>query len=163
MLNSKCYLHKSGVLPEKELEVDTIEVYSELLKELDIPEWLYHVITEFLVPFKISFVKFNLNREYYEQPFPVDFTHNHSYIAPSLRTLKKPTNRPLGYPNWFFWAFPDVVVWGSGNKLLEKHFGHLSKDQLVYNDTFRPEILYKLIKLYQKKTGKELECKLYPV
>ena len=69
---------------------------------------------------------------------------------------------PLGFPDWFYWAFPDVVYWiikDDGAKEVRAKFGNLSDEELIDSseNRFRIRILKDLIDLYKSKTGKRLE------
>jgi len=158
-----CYLINSGVVEKKILDDDKLEYYNVLLQDNKNSNDFKNVIKDFLVPYKISLLKFFLNKEYYEDPFPVDMQNNHKQIAPSLRIIKKnPSEVAMGYPIWFFVAFPDVALWamkGDGHDLIIKRFGHLTEEDLIYNNEIRPVILDETIKLYQDFTKKPLECK----
>ena len=163
-----CYLYKSGVIPEEILEDDNLDKYNLLLQDEKTSDFLKSLIKYFLVPYKISLLKFTLNKEYYENPYPIDFTNNHIYISPSLKKIKKlkenPFNIPLGYPNWFFIAFPDVALWafeGEGLKLIKNRFKNIPEDELVDGKHISPDLLDDIIKLYQNNTNKQLECKKY--
>ena len=74
-----CYLIKSGVFEQKILDDDKIDLYNDLLRDDKIPENYKDLIRYFLIPNKISILKYTLNKEYYENPFPVDFHNNHKF------------------------------------------------------------------------------------
>jgi hypothetical protein len=80
-----CCLIKSGVFEQKILDEDKLDLYNDLSRDDKIPENYKDLIRYFLIPNKISILKYNLNKEYYENPFPVDFHNNHKHIAPSLK------------------------------------------------------------------------------
>ena len=84
-----CYLIKSGVFEQKILDDDKLDLYNDLLLDDKIPENFKDLIRYFLIPNKISILKYTLNKEYYEDPFPVDFRNNHKHIAPSLKKIKE--------------------------------------------------------------------------
>jgi hypothetical protein len=160
-----CYLIKSGVFEQKILDDDKIDLYNDLLRDDKIPENYKDLIRYFLIPNKISILKYTLNKEYYENPFPVDFHNNHKHIAPSLKKIKEnPFDIAMGYPSWFFIAFPDVAFWamkGDGLELIKKRFKNLSEEELIDGNHIRANLLNDIIKLYQNNTNKPLECKIY--
>jgi hypothetical protein len=95
----------------------------------------------------------------------MDFQHDHKHIAPSLKIIKEnPYDIAMGYPSWFYIAFPDVALWamkGDGSELIKKRFENLSEDELVDGKHIRANLLNDIIKLYQSNTNKPLECKKY--
>jgi hypothetical protein len=137
-------------------------VYENILTEDEISNSFKYIIKKFLIPYKISFLKYGLNNEYFNYPIPAGF-RDVSHIAPSLVELKKNTfDIALGYPNWFLKAFPDVAIWvmkGDGFNLIQKKFKLLSEDDLSDGNFIRAEILNEVIKLYLIKTQKKLECR----
>ena len=160
-----CYLIKSGVFEQKILDEDKLDHYNDLLRDNKIPENFKDLIRYFLIPYKISILKYTLNKEYYEDPFPVDFHNNHKHIAPSLKKIKEnPFDIAMGYPSWFFIAFPDVAFWAmksDGLELIKKRFKNLSEEELIEGNHIRANLLNDIIKLYQNSTNKPLECKIY--
>jgi hypothetical protein len=160
-----CYLIKSGVFEQNILNDDKLDHYNDLLRDNEIPENFKDLIRYFLIPYKISILKFTLNKEYYENPFPVDFHNNHKHIAPSLKKIKEnPFDIAMGYPSWFYVAFPDVALWAmkdDGLELIEKRFKNLSEEELVDGNHIRANLLNDIIKLYQSNINKPLECKKY--
>jgi hypothetical protein len=114
---------------QKILDDDKLDLYNDLLLDDKIPENFKDLIRYFLIPNKVSILKYTLNKEYYEDPFPVDFRNNHKHIAPSLKKIKEnPFDIAMGYPSWFFIAFPDVAFWamkGDGLELIKKRFKNL--------------------------------------
>lgn len=161
-----CYLIASNVFEKKVLDEDKLELYNELLLDSEIPDSLKFLIKNFLLPYKISILKWTLNKEYYEDPYPVDFRNDHKQIAPSLKIIKQdPVGTwTEGYPSWFYIVFPDVLLWaikGEGNRLIKKKFEYYSEEQFIEGNRIRPDVLNEIIQMYLKNTGKPLECKKY--
>lgn len=160
-----CYLLSSNVLADEVLNDKDIEDYDKHLSNPDIDSYLKEVIRWFLKPYKISFLKWTLNDDYFRTPFPVDLKYNHSYIAPTLRKIKQDsTKRAMGYPNWFYAAFPDVLEWAAGKtggEYIVNLFSKYSEEELVENNELRFEVLIKIVDSYIEKTKKPLECKKY--
>jgi hypothetical protein len=160
-----CYLIKSGVLKQKTLDDDKIDQYNDLLQDKETPDFFKDLIRNFLIPYKISPLKFTLNKKYYEDPFPMDLEHDHKHIAPSLKKIKEnPWDIAMGYPSWFFVAFPDVALWvmkGAGLEIIKSRFKNLSAEELIDGKHLRANLLNDIIKLYQSNTNKPLECKKY--
>lgn len=160
-----CYLFLSGVFEQNILDDDKLENYNELLIDIEVHDNYKDLIRYFLLPYKISSLKFTLNHEYYRDPFPSDIRHKHKHIAPSLRKIKEqPFEIALGYPSWFFAAFPDVSLWamrGEGKELVLNKFRSLSEDEIIQNNSIRSEHLHEIIELYKSNTNKTLECMKY--
>jgi hypothetical protein len=160
-----CYLIKSGVLEQKTLDEDNLDHYNDILRDVEVDQQFKDLIRYFLIPYKISILKFSLNQEYYQNPYPIDFENNHRHIAPSLKKIKEnPLDVAMGYPSWFFIAFPDVALWamkGEGVELVVRKFKNFSEEELVEGNYIRTHLLNDIIKLYQSNTNKPLECKLY--
>jgi len=160
-----CYLYKSKVLDQRILDDDKLEHYNDLLFDENVPVYFKDLIKYFLLPYKISILKFTFNKEYFEDPFPFDFEHNHQHIAPSLRVIKEDQfNIPMGYPSWFCAGFPDVAIWamkGDGRELIFKRYENLPEEELIEGRYIKADIINDMIKLYQSNTNKPLECKLY--
>lgn len=161
----KCYLWNSGVLDREIFKGDVIDAYNELLEDEEVPMKFKEFIINFLIPYNISILKFSFNQEYFNDPFPVDFEYNHRHIAPSLRILKEnPWDLSMGYPTWFYIAFPDVAIWainGDGLELIKKRFKGLSEEELTDGRHIRPNHLNDIIRMYINKTNRSLECKIY--
>jgi hypothetical protein len=162
-----CYLIKSQLIDQKILDND-MNYYKEIFESEEIPLFFKDLAKNFLLPYKISFLKFSFNKEYYEDPFPLDLQNDHKHIAPSLKELKNIKENqfgiPMGYPSWFLIAFPDVALWaikGAGLKLIENKYKNLTDEELNDGRYIRAELLNDIIKMYQSVTKKALECKNY--
>ena len=160
------YLVKSGVFDQKVLNEDTIDSYKEILSDSTISKFHRSLIQDFLIPYNISLLKYILNREYYETPFAVDFKHGHKQIAPSLKLIKenKTTYWAAGYPDWFYYTFPDVAIWaikGEGNAIIKSKFSRIKESKFV--DLSRKQIwekhLKRIIDMYVKRE-RRLECSI---
>lgn len=161
----KCYLITSNAFEKKVLDEDSLSLYNGILNDEKASGYFKDLIIKFLLPFKISLLKFSLNKEFYEDPFPVNI-HNNIQVAPSLKIIKEnPFDYiSLGYPSWFYMAFPDVALWamnGEGQILIKNKFKKYSEDELTDGNHIRANLLKYIIKLYLSKTGKSLECKKY--
>lgn len=160
-----CYLIQSGAFEQRILDNDKLILYNDLLRDDEIPEDFKVVIQSFLIPYKISVLKYTLNEEYFEEPFSADFQKTVLHIAPSLRKIREnPFDIPMGYPRWFFIAFPDVVLWamkGEGFESIKRRYRNLSEEEIVDDNYIRSSLLHDIINLYQNTTNKPLECRLY--
>ena len=160
-----CYLLKSGSFEQKILDDDKLELYNDLLRDNKTSDNIKDVIRGFFIPYKISLLKFSLNKEYYENPHTVIFYNNDKHIAPSLKKImENQFDIAMGYPSWFIIAFPDVVLWvmqGDGFEIINKRFKNLTDDEIGDGNHIRPNLLNDTIKLYQSNTSKPLECKKY--
>lgn len=160
-----CYLLKSGVFEKKIQDDDNLEQYNDILHDDEASNNFKDLIRYFLIPYKISILKYTLNKEYYEDPFPIDNHNNHKHIAPSLKKLKEnPLEIAMGYPSWFLIAFPDVSLWvmkGDGFEIIKNRFEKCTEEELSDGNHIRLNLLNDIIKLYLLKTNKSLECKKY--
>lgn len=164
-INKDCYLIKSNVIDKETINSVTMESYNEFLLDDEIPKFLKDHINFFLIPYKISMLKFSLNSEYYKQPYPVDLVNNHSYIAPSLVKIKESNyfDIPPGYSELQIISFPDVVWWAmnEGKEIMRRKISHFSEEELIENNHFSAQAFNVFIEQYLISTHKALECMLY--
>jgi len=164
-----CYLQQTSEQWKakygKLLSDDKLEQWNELLADDELPVENQNIIKEFLIPHKISPLKWFLNNGYYKDPFPADFHYNHMHIAPTLKILKEnPSHIAMGYPSWFFISFPDVAYWamiGDGNAIIKSNFKNIKEEDLIDGKHIHKNWLNEIIKLYQESTRKALECQIY--
>lgn len=169
--NGTCYLTKSDAIKPEMIEDDKLNNYHDLLQDEEIPDSFKNIIKRFLLPYRISILKYSLNNEYFNKSThflslpPPDLIHKHSYIAPSLKQIKEnPMNMAMGYPSWFYIAFPDVYLWASkgyGSTLITNKYKSFKEIEFVSDGIIRLEILDDIIKLYLSNTNKTLECIKY--
>lgn len=137
------------------------------MKDINTPNNLKIVINQFLIPYKISILKFGFNNEFFETnlPFSSLYENGYEHVSPSLRKIQE--NRiaiPRIYPNWVFSAFPDVVLWsmkGNGKAILYNKFNGLTDDELKDGNHIKLKLIKEIISLYQIDTNKTLECKIH--
>ena len=163
-LNNSDYLVKSGVLDKAQLSEDTVESYKGMLEDKDTDPTYHKLISNFLLPYRISFFKFIFNKDYYREV--VDKSERtRRQIAPSLvKLMDDPTCRANGYPHWFYIAFPDVALWamiGNGNSILKQEFAKLPMEKIIENGGFSIPFLKMIIELYKQDTNNRLECEMY--
>lgn len=162
--NDDCYLIKSGIFSNEQLKEDQPEIFYELLSDNKSKKEIGPSVNNFLIPYNISFYKFMFNSEYYNDPNPLD-NNNCSHIAPSLKIIKQnPLDFTVGFPNWFFYAFPDVAVWalkGEGYDIIEQVFKDYSQNELLIDNYLKDSVLKKTIECYLTETNIELECKRF--
>lgn len=163
--SNDCYLLSANVLDKETLNDSNWDNYDKHLQDPDIDPYFEKVINLFLKPYNISFLKWTLNNEYFKNPFPVDLKNNHRHIAPSLRKIKEDTTRrAMGYPNWFYAAFPDVLDWAAqdlGYEIVANLLRNYSEEELVDGNHLRLEVLVEIVNAYIEKAKKPLECKKY--
>ena len=161
---TKCYLIESNYYDKKILD-EYSNVYIEILNDNSTSELFKSVITNYYIPFNLSYLKLKLNKEFYEEPFSTILNNKHPHIAPSLITIKENVliDNSMGYPLWFIIAFPDVILWimRDKTKLVESKFKAYSTDELFEKNQFKNNILIKMINLYLDATKNQLECKKY--
>lgn len=162
------YLLKTGIVSIEQLNNESIKDWDFIFEDAEIREDLRQHASYFLIPFKISLIKFQLNLEYVNDFSGFEIASSmmeYDYVAPSLRILyNNRLNIPVGYPKYFIITFPDVIDWaskGEGLNSVKTVFGKLSHDQLMTNNFIEPMVLFNIVHLYIRLTGKELECKIY--
>jgi len=161
-----CYLKASNLFSKKTLEEDSEALWSDMLRETDLDGEFRYLISNFFIPYRISCMKFMFNQEAFESPELINPNYQLKHIAPSLRIfIEDPYhNVSLGYPNWFYEAFPEVVVWirkNAGRTWFETKFKNYSDDDLIENNHLKTIYLKEIIDKYLQVSGKELECKRY--
>ncbi|MDP3024504.1 MAG: hypothetical protein Q8O10_03115 [candidate division Zixibacteria bacterium] len=119
-----------------------------------------------LIPDKISPDKFRANNLLLStRGIPQLLDRNEQLSpTPSLKRFYLISDRPMGYPQWFIAAYPDVVSWVADNieqeeSILHNIFGNMSDDELLTGKR-RTKVKYLriLIDTYLKETGLPLEC-----
>ena len=110
-------------------------------------------------------LKYILNRDYFKKPYAEDLESNYNHIAPSLKHIKENKNAYYlsGYPNWFYLAFPDVILWilkGEGKKHIKNEFGTFTEAHHI-DEKKKPDYLKRYIMLYLDNSDKTLECEIY--
>lgn len=158
-------------------------VWLNLLTEDTDPEGegtkeLKQVVTSFLIPDKISPFKFRANWiALSQQGFMFDDDDDINPTPSLQRFSRLVTNRPGGYPEWFFAAYPDVASWATSladavtvgaaapeaeTILFHNIFGKISevdRNELLDSDRhIKGEYLRALIDHYRRETGRTLEC-----
>jgi len=155
------YLQPSNAEEHQIMSEDKLSNYNELLNEEEVPEYFKSVIRLFLIPNKISPLKFQINMECFED----FYSRGSDNVAPSLIKFKQHgLDRPMGYPDWFYIAFPDVALWaihGGGIELVEKKLQNYSEEEIFDGDHLNISILIGIIRMYLNNTSKSLECKKY--
>ena len=163
--SKNCYLLSANVFDKKTLNNKDWDDYDKMLAEPDTDPYFKQVITMFFIPYKISFLKWTLNDEYFKNPFPVDLKYNHRHIAPSLKRIKEDSlKRAMGYPNWFYAAFPDVLEWAAqrqGFEVVNTLLSKYSDEELIDGNKLSLVVLVDIVNAYINTTKQPLECKKY--
>ncbi len=143
------------------LRNEELKEWRELSNDIEIPKQFRIIIKEFFIPFRISPIKFLTNRDATSDPYRYMMYENEPLFSKTLNMFQEnPSLKAMGYPNWFYQAFPDVAMWdirGDGNKIIKEMFKRLKESELISNNQIRPELLKKIIETYISKTGKKLE------
>jgi len=145
-------------------------VWENLLKEMEQDEEgtkeFRQIVGNFLIPDDISPNKFRANwiaLFRHGVPSLLDDGENVN-PTPSLQMFSLVTNRPLGYPEWFLAAYPDVASWVTTSveedeETFSNIFGNISDDELLDGEgRIKGEFLRTLIDTYCMETGRTLEC-----
>ena len=117
-----------------------------------------------MIPYKINFQKFLVNMDCMQNGHSYSYNYSQGstfsmiFFAEEINSWEL----PLGFPDWFYWAFPDVVYWiikDDGARFMHEKFEKLSEAELIDTSEgrFRIRILKDIIDLYRSKTGRRLE------
>ena len=171
-VQQKDYLIESN-LDREILRKDSVRLYLDLLEEPTTSKSDKELISDFLMPYRISLVKYGFNKEFYELPDLIQSTFNeddlylgrngYRYVSPSLKIIgKNPDLKVRAYPDYFFIAFPDVVYWALETEILKVNqmLSFYTDAELIIDGFANPDILKKIINLYLKSTKNELECRI---
>ena len=123
-----------------------------------------NAVDNLMIPYKVNFQKFLVNMDCMQNG------HSYSYNYAQASTFSmvffaeeiNSWELPLGFPEWFYWAFPDVTYWiikDNGANEIGNIMGNLSDNELIDSSEgrFRIRILKEIIELYKSKTGRRLE------
>jgi len=121
-------------------------------------------VDSLMIPYKINFQKFLVNMDCMQNGHSYSYNYSQGstfsmiYFAEEINSWEL----PLGFPDWFYWAFPDVVYWiikEDGVKEMHAQFENLSETELIDSSEgrFRIKVLKDIIDLYRSKTGRRLE------
>lgn len=147
----------------KEDYENSLIIYNSWLKEVNISEEFKEIVRYFFIPYNISVIKFGFNKEYSQlQDTIKEVEKNNKLVSPSLRKMGGDRKyRAMGYPEFFYTVFPDVVIWGmmDGYQEVKKELSFYVNE---INDSTETHLSFPILKLiiglYLKSTGKILEC-----
>lgn len=128
--------------------------WEELLDDDQVLPRMKQLIKEIFIPYNIDPVKYTSNKDATSTQFGYLSHSKNSNCTKSMRKLvEEPSLKALGFPAWFFYAFPDVAIWvgdGPGNEIMKKEFAHLNEETLVdlKRGKVRDKYLKRLIDLY---------------
>lgn len=142
-----------------------LQLWTELANDSEVPLSMRSAISELFIPYKISIKKFHVNQDATSDPFRYLMYDTNTLFSKTLKIFQQnPTLKAVGYPNWFYLAFPDVALWaikGNGNKIIKEQFNNLSEDELISDNIIRLKYIKKIINLYSQNTAKVLEVSIY--
>lgn len=111
-------------------------------------------IRTLIIPYKVSLKWFTINAECLES----GNTYNSNFYTGCTLSMQdwcdKPSCfRPVGFPDWFLIAFPDVALWmqgARGKNYYCKHFDDIPESEVIdqNNHRFKISFLKKLIDAY---------------
>lgn len=138
--------------------------WSTYLGDEQLSEETRRIIRQFFIPFNIDVMKFMINQDAISDPFRYVLYENNPLFSRTLKKFQEDSSlKAVGYPDWFYAAFPDVAHWaikGEGNRLVKTQLGTLSESQVIdlSRNQIREEHLQMVVELYVK-TGQTLECR----
>lgn len=163
-INNDLTKYQSNVMTSHGHEgVDSNDEWEALLSDDSVAERFKWVIRTFLKPHNIDPTKFTTNMDATSDPYRYLMYRDNKNFSSTLQQFQEnPSLKAMGYPEWFYWAFPDVAMWairGQGNKLVKEKLEGLAEEDLVDFDKnhLKEGILKTIINLYL--VDGELECK----
>lgn len=119
-------------------------------------------IAKLMIPYKIDMKKFNVNFDCFKNRY--SYSHKYSqgstFSMIQLAEYLDVWNLPMGYPDWFYAAFPDVVCWllsKEGLNTAEQQLGALDDVEDPNSGKLKIDILKALVELYLIIKSKKLE------
>ena len=128
------------------------------------PSYYCSAVDNLMIPYKISCKKFLVNMDCMSNGYSYSFNYSQAstfsmvFFAEGIKSWEL----PLGFPDWFYWAFPDVAYWlikENGMDVIMKRFKNLGEDEISdpSNGRIKISLLKEFIELYKSMTGKQLE------
>ena len=79
-------------------------------------------IIDLFIPYKISLSKFLVNKDCFEQRHSYSYTYGQGSTFSMVHWAETLNiwELPLGFPHWFYFAFPDVAKWASEDRSSKK-------------------------------------------
>lgn len=143
------------------MNYNELNQWREFANDPETPAKLRTIIYDFFIPYKISFIKCSINFDAISDPFRYIMYQDEPLFSKTLKCFQEdPSLKAMGYPDWFYSAFPDVAMWaikGAGLSIIKQSFKNLSEDELIYNNSLRNEHLKFIVDLYISRTGNKLE------
>lgn len=143
------------------LKNEDLKQWHELSGDIEIPAEYREIIKIYFIPYRISSVKFIVNKDGTSDPYRYFLYENESLFSPTLREFQKdPSLKSTYFPSWFYQAFPDVIMWtikSPGNIKTKELLENLTENEVLLNNQIRHELLKKIIDLYLSNTLKKLE------
>lgn len=117
-----------------------------------------------MIPYKIDINKFIVNMDCFRNSHSYSYTHSQSstksmfFFAEQINSWEL----PLGFPDWFYGAFPDVAFWiikENGLEVIDEELPELNDGSLIdpISNKIRVSNLKKVIDLYLRESRKQLE------
>ena len=134
--------------------------WKRMENERSIPRYFREGITKLMLPYKIDMDLFETNIDCFNTRSSQSRKTGESCTNSLIYILNERFNLPLGYPNWFYAAFPDVTSWlitDEGMNYLKKSFSN--SDDIVdsESDKVKVDILRQLVEVYKNKKCNKLE------
>lgn len=142
-----------------------LKQWEQFANDCDTPNFFKTIILDFFIFYEISFLKYSINNDATSDPFRYLMYDTNTLFSSSLKAFQEETTmKAVGYPNWFYLAFPDVAMWaikGEGNKIIKEQLSNLSEKEVIFNNVIRNEHLKTIINLYKQNSKKQLEVGIH--
>lgn len=127
-------------------------------------QYFCDAVDTLMIPYKIDINKFIVNMDCFRNSHSYSYTHSQAstksmvFFAEQINSWEL----PLGFPDWFYGAFPDVAYWiikENGLEDISEELPELNDGSLIdpISNKIRVSNLKKVIDLYLRKSRKQLE------
>lgn len=108
--------------------------WNQLSKNQFLSATMHSAVTKLFIPFKISYVKYLFNQKAFDDPVYYLNHKDTALFSKSLSILQENPNYITDtYPDWFYYAFPDVALWA-----IERYINRRVKvefNEIILTDT----------------------------
>ena len=124
-------------------------------------------INDLFIPYKIKLSTYLINKDCFEQRYSYSYKFKHGSTFSMVHWAETVNlyDLPLGFPHWFYHAFPDVAKWASEDRsaktvlkpLFDKYDSMQNFDIHDSDGRLTIYVLKRIVDLYVNTTHKKLE------
>lgn len=147
---------KGDNIVKKEL----VETWNSLIEDPSTSPYFKSIITDFLLKFSINPIIYVANDDLFKQGIESIRIEDDKYATISLKQIINDDKlQSLVFPDWFYPAFPDVVVWAlRDGKFLVNEKLNLTNVSFNSDGSLKDIFLKQIVELYLSITGFDLEA-----